>query len=769
MRNALRLPWWAAVFLLALGLRLAFVLGAAEPLLYSHPYNYFHGGLSIVEHPRPLEFILHSDRWHQWLGPWTIAPLYYLLVAAMLALIPHLLPILLLQCAVDSGVAVMVGWLGRGLWPRFGAWAGVAYALNAHAVELCGTTLTENLHTPLLIASFCALLAGTRREGLRLTALGGFLLGLSALARSVSTGFVPLAVLWRAYRPGQKPDLRGGAVVLAAAACAILPWTARNVFFIGDFVPVETNAVYNFWDDNSFAGGPRRARQEEAIAGQPTLAAQRSQAMKFGLRGIAREPGRFAQKAWLNLLHFVRPDGLHLLLRVEQPQPWWRDAALILLSDAILLPTVALLIVFTLAGPASRARGLLLAFAGYYVFMVVVVFHNEIRYRATLMPIALACAAGGVAVLADRDQRRRTRVRIAAALGLVSVAFMLRPYPLRAWRAAVSSFTAEDARDTVARGDLARADRLAGQAASQDPEAARPWLTYGRALAAAGEWDRAILAYGRARERKAHHWTPDLVMPRLLLEAGRLEESAQAVETANRFSFDVDPWLAQEIAWDELPPPRTDEVLLGRGDYGAVRGFSLPQRDHRWTLGRAWVRLRPRMLPASIYHLTLDLGSPEPSPYAAPRVGVTVEGAPAAELTLTREVKSYTLDVPTGPDGTLLIALSAPTWNHTGQPAEQGVRLDRVRVTPVTWTDLLRARPGREVVVHRIVRGVALQPLVAVSREVGGDLLPVLRLGFDAGQRGLETVDVEARQRGRLVALDVHGEEVHVLDAVGVQ
>jgi hypothetical protein len=679
--NTPRLPWWAAVFLLALALRLAFVLGAAEPLLYSHPYNYFHGGLSIVEHPRPLEFVLKSDRWHQWLGPWTIAPLYYLLVAGFLAVFGHLLPLLVAQCLVDSGVAVMVGGLGRALSPRFGAWAGALYAVNAHAIELCGTTLTESLHTPLLVASLSALVAGTRRDDARLTALGGFLLGLSALARSVSTGFVPVAVLWRAYRPGQRPDLRGGAIVLASALCAILPWTARNVFFIGDFVPVETNAVYNFWDDNAFADGPRRQRQEDTIFGQPTLAAQRAQAMKFGLRGIAREPGRFTHKAWLNLLHFVRPDGLHLLLRVEHPQPLWRDLALILLADAILLPAVGLLIVFTLAGPASRARGLLLAFAAYYLLMVVVVFHNEIRYRTTLMPVALACAAGGAALLADPGQRRRTRVRVAAALALVAVALMLRPYPWRAWRAMASARTAGDARAAVERRDLAQADRLAWRAATQDGEASRPWLIYGRALAAAGEWTRAIEAYGRARERKAHHWTPDLVMPRLLLEAGRVHESAQAVETANRFSFDVDPWLAQEIAWDELPPPRTDEVLPGRGDYGAVRGFSLPHRDHRWTLGRAWVRLRPSV-PAPAYDVTLDLGSPEPSPRAAPRVRVAVEGAPETELALTREVRSYTLRVPAPRDGTLVIALRAPTWNRTGQPAEQGVRVDRVSVKP---------------------------------------------------------------------------------------
>ncbi|HET8648227.1 MAG TPA: hypothetical protein VFO85_22210, partial [Vicinamibacteria bacterium] len=633
--------------------------------------------------PRPLDFVLRSDRWHLWFGPWTIAPLYYLFVAAVLAVSgTHLLPLLVLQCLMDAGVAVMVGALGRQLWPRHGAWAGVAYALNFHAIEICGSTLTENLHTPLLVASLCALLGGARRGQARLTLLGGFLLGVSALARSVSTGFVPLAALWRATTFRAPFDLRGAGLLLAGAACAILPWTARNVFLIGDFVPVESNAVYNFWDDNSFTEGVRRHRQEQTIASQPTLAGQRARALAYGVRGILRNPGRFTVKAWHNLLHFVRPDGLHNLLRVEHPQPWWRHAALVLLTDAILLPVVALFIVFVAAGAPSPARRLLLLWAGYYLLMVVVIFHNEIRYRSTLMPVALACAAGGAAVLADPDRRRSRAARMGVVLALLSVAFMLRPYPLRAWRAIVSTRTVEQAEEALRSGDAAEAARRAARAAGQDGEAARPFLRHGRALARAGMWPQAVDAYGQALARKRHHWTPGLVLPRLLQEAGRTEEAAAAAEAAHRFSFDIDPWLAQEIAWAELPPPRTDEVALGGADYGAVRGFSLPQRDHRWSLRRSFVRLRP-LTPAPEYDLELHLGSPEPSPQAAPRVRVWVEGGAATEFTLGRETGVYVLRTPAPPGGTLVVGLRAPTWNRNGQPAEQGVRLQRVRAAPV--------------------------------------------------------------------------------------
>ena len=154
-----RMPWWAAVALVALGARLVFLFAADEPILYSHPYNYFHGALAILEHPRPWRFIATSDAWHLWLGPWTIAPLYYVFLAGIMAVFgPHLLAIQLIQIGLDVLAAVLTGHLGRRLAGPRGAWAGVAYALNFHAIEQCTTTLTENVSNSLLLAGIVLLI-----------------------------------------------------------------------------------------------------------------------------------------------------------------------------------------------------------------------------------------------------------------------------------------------------------------------------------------------------------------------------------------------------------------------------------------------------------------------------------------------------------------------------------------------------------------------------------------------------------------------------------
>src|SRR5687768_8862067 len=200
----------AAVFALALAARLAFWVLADQPLLYTHQYHYFSNAIRIAEHPDPLSYVIASDAWRTWNGQWTIAPLYHLFLAAVLGIAGvHLTPVRFIQCALDAAVAALVASLGRRVAGPRGAWAGVAYALYWPAIEMPMWTLTENLHTPLFVAGV-AILAGDPLP--RRSLAGGLVLGLSALARSVSSGFLALAAIWRwwsARRASPGADRRG--------------------------------------------------------------------------------------------------------------------------------------------------------------------------------------------------------------------------------------------------------------------------------------------------------------------------------------------------------------------------------------------------------------------------------------------------------------------------------------------------------------------------------------------------------------------------------
>jgi 4-amino-4-deoxy-L-arabinose transferase-like glycosyltransferase len=694
MRAALRVlgrvPWWLAVFAVALLARLGFLWASGEPLLYLHQYTYFNGGLRIAGHPAPLGYVLYSDEWRYWNGRWTIAPLYYWMVALVFRVTGHLLPLLLLQGLLDSLTAVMVGVLGRRLAGPRGAIAGFAYALHLPALELAAHTMTENAHTVLLVAAFVLLAragAALREEqgALATSLLAGVLLGLSALARAVGLLFAPLVLLWFVAGTGGwsgwRRGLKAGLAFALGTAAAVLPWTTRNLLLIGDPNPIESVSIYNLWVDNSFVPADRLAQQEARLAEQPTPAERRSLAFEFVRRGLARRPDLFLPKVRANFAHFTRPEGLHYLLLVEEPRPLWRYLAALVLDDGVLLLTIPLFAVFLAAGPAGPLRRLIGLWTAYYLLMVVVVFHNDVRYRSALMPMALAGAVAGAAVLASAEQRRRWAAWLGLALGLAVIGWRLQPY-LEPARSAVRGWWRLRGVDAVlARGDLRGAFAQARSAAAADPRAARPYLRYARALLRAGRLDEAAVAYRLAGERRPDHWTPVVTAPALLQAMGRLDEMAPAVARANQLSHDVDPWLALDTAWREVSAPRTDEIRLADGDYGAVRDFFHPGAGFRWSRGHATLRLVPAT-PAAAYEVTLEMGTPLPSPLERTTVRARVRGGAEARFDLDREVRPYTWRTPAPAGGVLVVELEAPTWNLAFQNAEQGVRVHRLAIKP---------------------------------------------------------------------------------------
>jgi hypothetical protein len=659
--------------------------------------------LSLVESDAPGRDILGSDAWRTWNGFWTNAPLYYLFGAAVIGTFHRLVALQVTQCVLDAIAAVVVGWLGRRASGHpWGAWAGVAYALYWPAVELPSRTMTENLHTVLLVGGLAGLLAsrpdedseaaesGGRRP-LRAAVMGGVVFGLSALARAVGFAFLPVAFAWRlapqrwrewpvALRSGLAPAL---AFVLAAGA-VVAPWAARNRVFLDDPSPIETVSWFNLWTDNTFANPARYERQRFHLADAPSHAERRQLAAWYAWRGIRTAPRQFVEKVWDNFAHFVRADGLWILLGAEQPWPPWHHAARIVLEDLMLLAAVPLFCAWIAGGRASPARSLLGLWCAYYLFMVVVVFHNEIRYRSALVPFLLAGAAGGVATLADAARRRAWTTWLGVAAGAAVMVVSAGRFVPMAGRALAAAWRIAPAREAVARGDLRAAEAHVLAAEAADPASGRPWFRYGRWLAASGRPAEALVAYARGEPRVSYPYLPRLTRPRLLAEAGRGEEVASAVEAANTLSWNADPWLMLEVAWREMSAPRGDVIELGRGDYGAVRGFFHPRPAGRWSRRRAQLRLIPAT-PAARYRITLVMSSPEPSPRRDPAVGVRVQGGARARFTLAADPRPYTFETP-APDGDpgqpLQVEIESPTWNRSGHPAEQGILVHRMTVAP---------------------------------------------------------------------------------------
>ena len=702
----------AAVFAFALAARLAFWLLADQPLLYTHQYHYFSNAIRIAEHPTPVAYVIGSDAWRTWNGNWTIAPLYHLFLATVFGVAGvHLAPVRLLQCALDAVVAALVASLGRRVAGPRGAWAGVAYAVYWPAMEMPLWTLTENVHTPLFVAGVAILAGG---ETPRRAFLGGLILGLSALARSVSSGFIGLAALWRWWSIHRAPPdaartrwhdgagrraLAVGALLACGGAAIILPWTARNFFVIGDRVLIESAAFENLWWANHFTDPVRFSRQQEIVHSQATPAEKRAVALHFALRGPRRDPGALADKIGINFWHLFRPEGLHTWVAVQRSIEPWRHAGNLLLDDVPLLVALPLFAAFLAGGRRSPARSLIALWTAYYVFMVVVVFHNEIRYRSALMPFVFAGAAGALA--AWGDPTRRFRLAAGFAVGAAISIGGVWPYAGGAWRALSASHALRPALDAVDGGRVAESRAFAALAVARDPGSPRVLLDYAQRMGERGHQADAAEAYAAAFKLATFaNWRAPIGLSRYAADP------APWIERMDRASWDADPWLVLEAAWRELPPPAADAVRLARGDYGAVRGFLHPRGGnpelsahrqewnryeapgtvppvgtHRWSRHRAWIRVQPTVA-ASAYEVTIEMGSPFPSPLEAPTVVVTVNDGNEHPFALAREIRPYSFRASPPAGEPLIVRIDAPTWGRLGEPADQGVRVDGMSVTP---------------------------------------------------------------------------------------
>jgi hypothetical protein len=77
------------------------------------------------------------------------------------------------------------------------------------------------------------------------------------------------------------------------------------------------------------------------------------------------------------------------------------------------------------------------------------------------------------------------------------------------------------------------------------------------------------------------------------------------------------------------------------------------------------------------------MGSPFPSPVPAPTVEIRVNGGAPLRFALTAEVKPYSSRIDTPPGQPVVIEIRSPTWCRAGEPADQGIRLDRVLLAPL--------------------------------------------------------------------------------------
>jgi hypothetical protein len=668
-------PTLGLVFIVAFALRAAWAFGVGEPLEYSHPYQYLSHSLWLAERPDALSVVLNYDNWRVHYDRWTAAPLYYLFLLGIFRVAgPSVFWVRLVQCLLGGLAAVSVGRIGARISGSRGRWAGLAFALHLPSIQICATTLTEALYVPLMVLAFDLLLRSpSRANALR----AGLTQGLAALTRSVSSAFFAVIAVWLLAKEGLRRGIPRVALLALGGMLMILPWTARNYFLLGEPILIETFAWENLWYANALVGPGVKAAQRQDIVSQKTTAEQRERAVELTIQNLTRRPDRIPEKIWINFRHLIRPEGLHQWLTVRAADSMDRQVLQLLLEDLPYLLGWMGLALFLFKRRWNQASTLVLLWLGYSLLMVVVLFHNEVRYRNQIVPFLFATGiAGWLGPGGLRGNRRQAWIGwlIAASILVLSLA----PYPALA----LGVFRANgDARN------LAIPDPRPGS------DAYTFWTERFQFLAESGHVDAAADLFDRLGASAS---VPVLaIAPRLLAMAGPGREAAARAAWSR--SADLEWTLIetrlQAIAWRRRPMAmKPDRIQLGSFDLGMIEGFGPPlpqggapqfpgadegvtravEPTSRWTRGHSRIRLcAPSVGPAT---LTLRMAAPLPAPKAPIAASILFDGREVGRVEVGRSFADYAFPVSaTACPG--VVEIRSAVWSTSDPPAELGVQV----------------------------------------------------------------------------------------------
>ena len=139
--------------------------------------------------------------------------------------------------------------------------------------------------------------------------------------------------------------------------------------------------------------------------------------MEFVEQGLRKRYHLIPRKVRHNVTHFLRPEGLWVLLGVQQPWPAWRHIAEHRSSTTRgSLLVRPLFLALARRGPGAAARDRSLAWTALYLFLILVVFHSRDPLPHAAGPVrdgrrgrrhGAALRAGVAAAGAGRGARRR--------------------------------------------------------------------------------------------------------------------------------------------------------------------------------------------------------------------------------------------------------------------------------------------------------------------------------------------------------------------------
>jgi 4-amino-4-deoxy-L-arabinose transferase-like glycosyltransferase len=349
-------------------------------------------------------------------GPTAHWPVGYpaFLGAVYLVLGHHVWCVQVLQAAIGALTAVLTYRIGAGLADvQTGRLAGVMLAVSPNQISYPAVLWSEVVFTFVFLSALLLLL-WVRRQGRAVWwhGLVGVLLALACYVRPVPLLLAPvIGLLELIRRPGHRLRVVAEYAVLGAAmALTILPWTLRNYRALGAPVLISTNGGSNLYmGNNPLATGRYQQITDPEIqalradeVGRERLASSKAWAF------IRNNPGRVAQLAVRKafFLFYADWDGIYENFRqTATPVPRLVRYGLYAMCEAYYLVVIGLCLMALLRRDRwHEGHWFLLTVVAYWV-AIHLVYVAEPRYHFPVMPLLVVFAAGAGARLLPRRWR----------------------------------------------------------------------------------------------------------------------------------------------------------------------------------------------------------------------------------------------------------------------------------------------------------------------------------------------------------------------------
>ncbi len=329
----------------------------------------------------------------------------------------------LVQAVLGATLVPLTALLGRqlGFSERASRWGAAAMAAYPLLLLYPLALATENLYTPLLALSLWAVLAAGKRGRMRDWALAGFLLGFTALARSVVSAFVPLVALWGwAIARPRRAGLQRGAMLILCFLVVTVPWSVRNTLLHGEFTFIESSLGYDLHEGyHPQSTGTFNADISFELFPILDDGERNRRGMELFWTYVRADPLRVPYLMVRKLGYFWGLDKRALLYFYSNDFfGHWRGelvvGALLLLCLPFVFVAPAGLAGLALARP-RRESALAALLIIYYVGIHMLILAED-RFHVPLLPLLAVLAAYA---LCDHPWRRATRWQKALALLLV--------------------------------------------------------------------------------------------------------------------------------------------------------------------------------------------------------------------------------------------------------------------------------------------------------------------------------------------------------------